>query len=60
MTPVIDAPAMLPVVVRTKSALSTPVTVSLKVTVKSTLAAAVGFVLARMMLETVGAVLSMV
>src|SRR5260370_4603938 len=45
---------MAPVVVRVKSDASTPVTDLLKVTVKSTVAALVGLVLARVIDDTVG------
>ena len=47
-------PAAVPVVATRKSVVSTPVTASLKVTVKSTDAAFVGFAEARTMEETTG------
>jgi len=46
---------LTPVVVREKSPASTPLTLSLKVTVKSTLLSAVGLGSARLMEETLGA-----
>ena len=54
---VIDAP-VTPVELRMKLDESTPVTLSLKVTVKLTLPALVGLVLTRLMEETEGAVVS--
>ncbi|MBV6465971.1 MAG: hypothetical protein PGMFKBFP_01268 [Anaerolineales bacterium] len=57
LTLVMDAP-VTPLVVNSKSPASTPVTASEKVTVKSTLAALVGFVLARVMDITTGGVMS--
>ena len=56
---VISAP-ITPVAAKTRSAVSTPLTSSLKVTVKSTLAAAVGFKSARTIEATTGKVLSKV
>ena len=51
---------LTPAVARLKSAVPTPVTLSLKVTVQVTLAALVGSEPARLMEETVGTVLSTV
>ena len=59
VTPLIDAPLM-PLPGSVKSPASTPVTGSLKVTVKSTLPALVGSVLARLIDCTAGATLSIV
>jgi hypothetical protein len=58
VTDVIDAPDA-PAPASAKSVESTPVTLSLKVTVHWTLAAFVGVVPARLIVETVGAVVSM-
>ena len=57
-TPVTDAPLRPKNGVTAKSLVSTPVTDSLNVTVKSTDAALVGFALARVLLSTVGGVVS--
>ena len=54
MTLLTEAPATAPVVVKVKSELSTPVTVSLNVTVKLTLAAFVGSDPARVIDRTDG------
>ncbi|MBV6465970.1 MAG: hypothetical protein PGMFKBFP_01267 [Anaerolineales bacterium] len=59
LTLAMDAP-VTPLVVKSKSPTSTPVTASEKVTVKFTLAALVGLASARKMEVTVGAVLSIV
>jgi len=59
LTPVTEAP-VTPVVSMAKDAITTPVTASLKVTVKSTEAALVGLAPTRVMLLTVGAALSTV
>ena len=59
VTPLIEVP-VTPAGASAKSVASTPVTDSLKVTVKCTLAAAVGSASARLMETTVGAVLSIV
>ena len=56
---VMDAP-VTPVVVKLKSVISTPVTDSEKVTVKTTLVAPIVLGLARMMEMTVGALVSIV
>ena len=53
-----EAPAMVPVVVRSKSLASTPVTSSLNVTVKSTLETLVGLASARTTELTLGGVAS--
>src|SRR5438093_477481 len=57
LTVVIDA-ALTPVAASAKSPASTPLTPSLNVTVKATLAAFVGLTLARLIEETLGAVAS--
>jgi len=59
VTPVIEAP-VTPLVTSAKSPVSTPVTVSLKVTVNCTLPRFEGVAVARLIEETVGAVLSIV
>ena len=58
LTPVTAAPVM-PLVVRLKSARSTPVTDSENITVKSTLAALAGLVSARRLEITLGGISSM-
>ena len=59
VTLAIEAP-LTPLVTSAKSVLSTPLTLSLNVTVKFTLLAFVGLALARLMDKTVAAVLSIV